>query len=540
MASSYPAAFDSFPTITADKLLSDAVGGRAHRAMHNDMGDVIEAMQAELGLNPSGQAATVVARLDNQTVVNVKDYGAAGNDTTDDTTAIQNALSAGAGKTVYVPPGTYKITDYLTVSAGTLVTGPGTIHQTGTGKAGLKVNGAGVIIDGLTLKGRQASAAYYAGENAVEAIAPNLAGAYTGIEIRNCTISLWGYAGIQMQFVNGFEISGNQIATTGYNGIAVLSGANGLIQGNRVQGVGPGSSGNMYGISLSYGSTESASNPSTRDVVVDGNIVQDVDWEGIETHGGLRITFSNNQILHCKTGIAFAQGDITAITGGVVTGNLVDHQTDDVVTGTNYAFQVYGISGYPASGVVIADNVFRRHCAGQLSYVTGAVITGNTFDRSRQMCIWIDVEARKSIISNNQFIDNWDSSGGWTYAIRSGSGATNSSAVITGNVIARGAMTAGTKVINDRGCYFDATPSGISFKLLGNDFSAIASAGSEAEGTVDYIATYGGLRVTGKVGFYDTVPIAKPTVTGSRGSNAALASLCTALANLGLITNSTS
>lgn len=42
------------------------------------------------------------------------------------------------------------------------------------------------------------------------------------------------------------------------------------------------------------------------------------------------------------------------------------------------------------------------------------------------------------------------------------------------------------------------------------------------------------------IGFYGTAPIAKPTVTGSRGGNAALASLCTALANLGLITNSTS
>jgi hypothetical protein len=42
------------------------------------------------------------------------------------------------------------------------------------------------------------------------------------------------------------------------------------------------------------------------------------------------------------------------------------------------------------------------------------------------------------------------------------------------------------------------------------------------------------------VGFNNTTPISKPTVTGSRGSNAALASLCTALANLGLITNSTS
>ena len=41
------------------------------------------------------------------------------------------------------------------------------------------------------------------------------------------------------------------------------------------------------------------------------------------------------------------------------------------------------------------------------------------------------------------------------------------------------------------------------------------------------------------IGFYGTVPIAKPTVTGSRGGNAALASLLTALANLGLITDNT-
>lgn len=41
------------------------------------------------------------------------------------------------------------------------------------------------------------------------------------------------------------------------------------------------------------------------------------------------------------------------------------------------------------------------------------------------------------------------------------------------------------------------------------------------------------------IGFYGTAPIAKPTASGSRGGNAALASLLTALANLGLITNST-
>lgn len=49
----------------------------------------------------------------------------------------------------------------------------------------------------------------------------------------------------------------------------------------------------------------------------------------------------------------------------------------------------------------------------------------------------------------------------------------------------------------------------------------------------------GNFKLSAQVGFNGTTPIAKPTVTGSRGGNAALASLLTALANYGLITDST-
>lgn len=46
-------------------------------------------------------------------------------------------------------------------------------------------------------------------------------------------------------------------------------------------------------------------------------------------------------------------------------------------------------------------------------------------------------------------------------------------------------------------------------------------------------------RFNTNVGFYGTTPIAKPTITGSRGGNAALASLMTALAAFGIVTDST-
>jgi hypothetical protein len=41
------------------------------------------------------------------------------------------------------------------------------------------------------------------------------------------------------------------------------------------------------------------------------------------------------------------------------------------------------------------------------------------------------------------------------------------------------------------------------------------------------------------LGFYDTTPAAKPTVSGSKGGNAALASLMSALSALGLVTDTT-
>lgn len=57
----------------------------------------------------------------NEQPVSVKDYGAVGNGTTDDTTAIRNAVNA--APVVYVPPGTYKISGAITMPADTTIYG---------------------------------------------------------------------------------------------------------------------------------------------------------------------------------------------------------------------------------------------------------------------------------------------------------------------------------------------------------------------------------------------------------------------------------
>lgn len=54
-------------------------------------------------------------------VVDIRDHGAVGDGVADDTAAIQTALDAGRGRTVYIPPGIYPVSTMLTVYGGTTV-----------------------------------------------------------------------------------------------------------------------------------------------------------------------------------------------------------------------------------------------------------------------------------------------------------------------------------------------------------------------------------------------------------------------------------
>jgi len=68
----------------------------------------------------------------------------------------------------------------------------------------------------------------------------------------------------------------------------------------------------------------------------------------------------------------------------------------------------------------------------------------------------------------------------------------------------------------------DSDPGDNNLKVVGN---------AEIDGDLNHDGS--------NVGFYGTAPVAKPTVTGSKGGNVALASLLTALAGLGLIVDNT-
>lgn len=80
-------------------------------------------------------------------------------------------------------------------------------------------------------------------------------------------------------------------------------------------------------------------------------------------------------------------------------------------------------------------------------------------------------------------------------------------------------------------------PSSVS--IIGRDSSGNANTGItvRASGTTEIKLALAHQGST--LGFYNTTPTTKPTITGSRGDNAALADLLTKLAGLGLLTDST-
>lgn len=63
-ASVYPGALDNFAEASPTNLGDNDSTGRTHRERHDDVEAAVEAVQGELGLNPSGDFATVRARLD--------------------------------------------------------------------------------------------------------------------------------------------------------------------------------------------------------------------------------------------------------------------------------------------------------------------------------------------------------------------------------------------------------------------------------------------------------------------------------------------
>jgi hypothetical protein len=113
-------------TVRSSSLTGATTAARAltHAEMDANWAHVIESSNQNFTPSGSGAVARAVQEALRDIHFNVKGYGAEGDGSTDDTTAITNAVSAAVsagGGTVYFPEGTYKITSQVTIGDTTQI-----------------------------------------------------------------------------------------------------------------------------------------------------------------------------------------------------------------------------------------------------------------------------------------------------------------------------------------------------------------------------------------------------------------------------------
>jgi hypothetical protein len=178
--------------------------------------------------------ALVDVRTHSSGFINVKSYGATGNGSTDDTTAIQAAATAAAGKTLRFPQGSYKISARINLSSSTTVQADSgvTITQITQGEIVFYGSGvSGVTIRGFTLVGPgSVYRPLIAGDTAgaitfdasggghiverctVSGFFNGIAGTFlTGFTVRECDVSAWRIYGILASRTNDFHINHNRV-----------------------------------------------------------------------------------------------------------------------------------------------------------------------------------------------------------------------------------------------------------------------------------------------------------------------------------------
>lgn len=149
-------------------------------------------MVRPLHLHPDGQVRAPIAAM-----VDVRDYGAVGDGSTDDTAAFTAAHTAAAGRPLFVPPGTYLVTSLPALVTGDRIVGVGysseilyagtgtlltltskqdiafadlSIHLTGVGATALDLSACfQIAIDGIRIRGEHtgATGATYHGQTGI-------------------------------------------------------------------------------------------------------------------------------------------------------------------------------------------------------------------------------------------------------------------------------------------------------------------------------------------------------------------------------------
>lgn len=298
---------------------------------------------SKIDLDGTAILTVIAATGDMRDGLSPLEYGAVGDGSVNDTTAMQAWVAALSstkrkgtllGKTYRMSSGVLTLTDDVTIE------GPGEISYEGTGRP-LTLNGDRIALRNFKLTGNQGGS-YVDGNSGIymqrATFNPLAITTAENIIIDGLEISGFGANAVNLFWVNNFHIVNNNIHDVGFTGISVISGTNGVIDGNHIIDVDPGSGGLRYGIVLSrvWSSPhlKLADSPRSKNIRVTNNHVENIpDYVALDTHGGRDLIFSGNHTVNCRIGVNIEHGTMvgTAQAGGAATITLaaLAQATDD-------------------------------------------------------------------------------------------------------------------------------------------------------------------------------------------------------------------
>jgi hypothetical protein len=262
-----------------------------------------------------------------------------------------------------------------TYASGALIQKPLTIVgarvNVPTNQRGFIIMASNVTIDGVIITGPQASTYSW---NEVGVLT---SGTVSNVVVRNSTIRRFGNAGVWVGPSTNPRVTGNTIEDTVYAGVMIISAAGGKVDGNVIRRVGVKGSeakgGNAYGIAVS-----NEGGALSTDVVVDGNVVETVPtWHGLDTHAGVRITFSNNTVSGSPRAMFVTSDSYGRTAASVkVTGNRFLSPLPAI---TNLAT----VTAYDVDGITVTGNTSTGWGSASffhdyLGKSTGIVLSNNT------------------------------------------------------------------------------------------------------------------------------------------------------------------
>lgn len=356
-----------------------------------------------------------------------------------------------------------------------------------------------MTIRDLAIYGPRAVAGTNTQERGIAALGASAASPVKNLRIHNVTIKFSGFYAVLLTYVDGFRITDCDLTDVGYAGIETRSAKGGVIAGNRIDNVLLGSGGNGYGIALTnVESDDRATYPPTTDVLVRSNRVSRVPWEGIDTHGGQRITIADNVVTECTTGIAVVPGDGDAQVTKfgpkniTVTGNVVDSKKTDgsARPGISFAGAPGATTSDPAvdyaTGSIVGNTILGHGDQANadtsggiyLRNASGVSVVGNSIIEPAPFGINLYNDVRGVSVVGNTITDPWSTSLTFPSAITTrGANITGS---IVGNVARAGSKSA--TFLNVNGVY--ASGSGVSVNGIGNDFTAMSAPQAGAGGGI--------------------------------------------------------